>query len=188
MSSSLRSALGMNEGSGTRRCPCSWLTGRTGGQRRKVQPGKCSQNRGLGSQLRPGGLVGRDGPSREMGSQLGLQSQVVVGPLIQEWGERVVPAGGNSMSAARVQAVAKGRNVLCALVSERQCGCPVCSTERSVPYRERGCSPVTAHSRPPRPTGAWGRLVTVSQPTGLPPTRPAGSLRSHDQWDEFLVY
>ena len=107
------------------------------------------------TEQRTGGLVGREGPSREMGSQLGLQSQVVVGPLIQEWGERVVPAGGNSMSAARVQAVAKGRNVLCALVSERQCGCPVCSTERSVPYRERGCSPVTAHSRPPRPTGAW---------------------------------
>lgn len=44
--------------------------------------------------------MGREGPSRgDAGSELGLQSQVVVGPLIQEWGERVVPAGGNSMSA-----------------------------------------------------------------------------------------
>lgn len=129
----------------------------------------------------------------DAGSELGLQSQVVVGPLIQEWGERVVPAGGNSMSAARVQAVAKGRNVLCASVSERQCGCPVCSTERSVPYGERGCSPVTAHGllgqlTPSSAHRGLGPSVTVSQPTGLPPTRPARSLRSHDQWDEFLVY
>lgn len=138
--------------------------------------------------------MGREGPSRgDAGSELGLQSQVVVGPLIQEWGERVVPAGGNSMSAARVQAVAKGRNVLCALVSEGQRGCPVCSPECSVPYRVCGCRPVTAHGlrgqlTPSSAHPGLGRSVTVSQSTGLPPTRPARSLRSHDQWDEFLVY
>ena len=49
---------------------------------------QCSQNQGLeGTQLRPGGLVGREGPPGEdAGSELGLQSQAVVGPLIQEWG------------------------------------------------------------------------------------------------------
>lgn len=80
--------------------------------------------------------MGRQGPpGGDAGSELGLQSQVVVGPLIQEWGGGVMPAGGNSTSAARVQAAAKGRNVLCALlVSERQHGCPVCSTECSVQY------------------------------------------------------
>ena len=57
-----------------------------------------------------------------------------------------------------------------------------CSTECSVRYWARGCSPACDGSRPPQPTGAGSLFPS------LPPARPARSLRSHDQLDESLVY
>lgn len=103
---------------------------------RKVQPGRCSQNRGLwepGSGL---GVCGARGFPEETLSEQGLESQAVSWPSGEgAEGREVTPARGNSMSATGVQAVAKRRNVFCTfLVSDKQRNYPICSTECSVKY------------------------------------------------------
>lgn len=57
--------------------------GKTGKRIRKVQPGKCSQNRGLRERSSGLGVCGVSGFPGEMPSELGLKSQAAAGPLVK---------------------------------------------------------------------------------------------------------
>ena len=57
--------------------------GKTGERIRKVQPGKCSQNRGLREHSSGLGVCGVSGFPGEMLSEMGLESQAAVGPLVK---------------------------------------------------------------------------------------------------------
>lgn len=103
-------------------------------------------------------------PGGDAGSELGLQSQVVVGPLIQEWGGGVMPAGGNNTSAARVKLLQR-EGMFSALF-----WCLRGSMAVPVPVLNVQCSAEHSAAAPPTCDGSRllglgpGSFVTVSQP------------------------
>lgn len=102
--------------------------------------------------------MGRVGPpGGDAGSELGLQSQVVVGPLIQEWGGGSCQPEGTArlrlgskllqkegMFSALFWCLRGSMAVLSAVLNVQ------CSTEHAA-----AAPPTCDGSHPPRPTRAW---------------------------------